>query len=665
MDAHYFQSIALGLGNVLAWPTFGFLLIGVAVGLVIGALPAIGGVTGLIVLLPFTYTMSGPSAFALLLGMYATVAAGDSISSILIGVPGGVGSSATILDGYPMTQRGEGSRALGAAYASCLLGGLIGACIVALSVPIVKPLVKAFGMPEYFAITILGIVMVGTLAGKSIAKGVAVACMGLVVSAMGTSDFSGVPRFWFGQTYLLQGPPLVAVILGMFGIAEMLDMAVKNENLARSKPIKQSVSGTLLGMKDALANKLLVLRSSVIGVVIGILPGLGSSVVDWLAYGHAVQSAKDKSRFGKGDVRGVIAPEVANNSERGGAMVPTLAFGIPGDFAMSILLGALTIQGLRPGIDMLTTQLPMTFTMVWTMVLANLIGTALLLLWSRQVARIAFINGHLIVPTILLFMLMGAWFGTGGIGDLVVLLIASLVGYWMKIAGWPRPPIIIALVLGPIIENSLIVSLRTYDGFSFLLRPSVLGILAIAAVTVLMIIGSRIRTSRNTQANKVSAPASDMVIDIPAFSVPLAGALVLMFGACVFASLQMKHLNGIFPLIGGAVGLLCVVAAVLFDIRLVLASMRHKSLFVQLSDAAQEVLLARGVLFMLYIATTVLGVYLLGNKIAIALALGFYVVAWGRYAWWVGALFGVVAFAIIELLYDRTLHISLQTPFWQ
>lgn len=665
MDAHYFQSFALGLSNVLAWPTFGFLLIGVAIGLVIGALPAIGGVTGLIVLLPFTYTMSGPSAFALLLGMYASVAAGDSISSILIGVPGGVGSSATILDGYPMTKRGEGSRALGAAYAACLLGGLIGAAIVALSVPIVKPLVKAFGMPEYFAITILGIVMVGTLAGKSIAKGIAVACLGLVVSAMGASSFSGVPRFWFEQTYLLQGPPLVAIILGMFGVAEMLDMAVKNESLARVKPVEQSVSGTLLGVRDALRNKLLVLRSSAIGVGIGILPGLGSSVVDWLAYGHAVQSAKDKSQFGKGDVRGVIAPEVANNSERGGAMVPTLAFGIPGDFAMAILLGALTIQGLKPGIDMLTTQLPMTFTMVWTMVLANLIGTALLLLWSRQVARIAFINGHLIVPTILLFMFMGAWFGSTSIGDLVVMLVASLVGYWMKIGGWPRPPIIIALVLGPIIENSLIVSMRTYDGFSFLLRPSVLGILAIAAVTVLMIIRNRIRASRSTVDDKANSQGGESLADIPVFSAPLAAALVLVFGACVFASLQMKHLNGIFPLIGGAAGLLCVTSALVFDSRLVLASIRHRSLAAVLREAAQEVVLARGLLFMVFIAVTVLGVYLLGNKFAIALALGFYVVAWGRYAWWVGAIFGGAAFAIIELLYDRTLHINLQAPFWQ
>jgi len=661
MDAHYFQSIATGLAHVLAWPTFGFLLIGVSIGLVIGALPSIGGVTGLIVLLPFTYTMSGPSAFALLLGMYATVAAGDSISSILVGVPGGVGSAATILDGYPMTKRGEGARALGAAYTACLLGGIIGALIVALSVPVVKPLVKAFGMPEYFAITILGIVLVGTLAGKSIAKGIAVASLGLVVSAIGASSFSGVPRFWFEVTYLLQGPPLVAIILGMFGIAEMLDMAIKNESLARSKPVDIAQSGMLQGMKDALDNKLLVLRSSAIGVGVGILPGLGASVVDWLAYGHAVQSAKDKSQFGKGDVRGVIAPEVANNSERGGAMIPTLAFGIPGDFAMAILLGALTIQGLKPGIDMLTTHLPITFAMVWTMVIANLLGTILLLLWSRQVAKIAFVDGHLIVPTILLFMLMGAWFGTGGIGDLIVMLIAGLVGYWMKIGGWPRAPIIIALVLGPIIENSLIVSMRIYDGFSFLLRPSVMVILAIAAFSVLLTIRSRLRARHDKEQ---TSSGDLLVVENPVFSTPLALALALVFGACVIGSLQLSRLNGIFPLIGATAGLLCVLSVALVDGRAVLASARHSSIAAIAHQAARDVLLTRGLLFMLFIGATVLGVYLLGNKLAVALALAFYVVVWGRYAWWVGALFGGSAYAIIEFLYDRTLHVSLQSPFW-
>jgi TctA family transporter len=349
MDATYGWALVQGLVNVLQWPAIGFLGIGIAVGIVLGALPAIGGVTGLILLLPFTYSIDGTSAFALLLGMYAVVATGDTISSILIGVPGGVGSQATVIDGYALAKRGQAARALGAAYASSAVGGVLGAIVLALSIPIAKPIVLAFGMPEYFALAVLGLVMVGALAGRSIARGFAVACAGLIIASIGAADFSGVPRFWFGQAYLLQSPPLVSIVLGLFGLAELLEMAAQNSSISRAGAPPSDEFGMMRGIRDVVHNWWLTVRCSIIGVYVGILPGLGASIVDWAAYGHAVQAAKDKSEFGKGDIRGVIAPETANNALRGGALIPTLAFGIPGDFGMAILLGALTIQGIKPG----------------------------------------------------------------------------------------------------------------------------------------------------------------------------------------------------------------------------------------------------------------------------------------------------------------------------
>lgn len=660
MDASYWQALVEGLLLVLKWKTFSFLLIGIVIGLLIGALPAIGGVTGLIVLLPFTYSLEGPDAFALLLGMYSTVAAGDSISSILIGVPGGVGSSATIMDGYPLAQRGEAARALGAAYASCALGGLIGAAILALSIPIVRPLVLVFGMPEYFALALLGLAMVGTLSGKSVAKGIAMACLGLVISAIGASDFSGVPRFWFGIGYLLQQPPLVPIVLGLFGIAEMLEIAVRDSRIARNAPTGIATGGTMEGIRDTFRNWWLVLRCSAIGVYVGILPGIGASVVDWAAYGHAVQTAKDKSQFGKGDIRGVIAPEVANNADRGGALIPTLAFGIPGDFAMAIILGALTIQGLKPGVEMLTTKLPVTFSMIWSIVIATVIGAVALAIWSRQVARVAFIDGHLIVPAVLLFILMGSWLGTSTMGDLVVMLIAGVVGYWMKIAGWPRPPVIIALVLGNMIENSLIVSMRTYDGFSFLLRPTVLIILALIAVTVAFAIRYHLRQARLSRETGQEQFAGDMVVENPTFSAPLALAMVIVFAGAIASASQMSRLNGIFPLIAAVAGLSCaliVVASATAKIRL---SLRTEPVGALLARSSREVELGRGLLFLLYVAATVLAIYLIGQKLAIALALGLYVLLWGRYATWVGVLFTVTVWLVIDVLYDRVLHINFQ-----
>jgi TctA family transporter len=662
MDAAYFDAVLTGLTNIFVWPTFGYLLIGIGVGLVIGGLPAIGGVTGLILLLPFTYTLSGPEAFALLLGMYSTVAAGDSISSILIGVPGGVGSTATIIDGYPLAQKGQAARALGAAYASCAIGGLIGAVILAVSIPIAKPLVLAFGMPEYFAVGILGLVMVGTMAGKSVARGIAMAALGLVISAMGASDFSGVPRFWFGEPYLLQTPPMVSIVLGLFGIAEMLDMAVKNSSIARKNLVEVGGGGILAGVRDTIRNWWLVIRSSAIGVYIGVLPGLGASVVDWAAYGHAVQSAKDKSQFGKGDIRGVIAPEVANNSERGGALIPTLAFGIPGDFAMAILLGAFTIQGLAPGVDMLTTNLSVTYTMVWTIVIANFIGTILLMVWSKQIARIAFVDGHLIVPCVMLFILMGSWLGTTTFGDLIVMLIAGILGYWMKVSGWPRPPIVIALVLGNMIENSLIVSMRTYDGFSFLLRPVVLAVLALSALVVVMVVRNQIRTARKSAEERKDEFAGDMVIENPMLSLPLS---VLLLGVLAFAAWeasQMRILNGIFPLVACAAGLASLVFVLGRDLIDVRGLLRGASFGVRFREAAASATLGRSLMFLSFVAAIVLGVYLIGQKLAIAIALGLYVVLWGRYAWWVGALFGAGVYATIHLLYDEILSINFHDP---
>ena len=190
------------------------------------------------------------------------------------------------------------------------------------------------------------------------------------------------------------------------------------------------------------------------------LPGLGASIVDWLAYGHAVQSAKDSSQFGKGDIRGVIAPEAANNATRGGSLVPTVAFGVPGSLGAAILLGALLIVGLKPGPEMLTTELTTTFSMVWSIAIANILATILLLFSAKHVAKLAFLPGHMIVPAIIMFVFMGAWLGGGDLGDWVVCITMGFVGFAMKRGAWPRPPLVLALVLGSIMENAYLLTGR-------------------------------------------------------------------------------------------------------------------------------------------------------------------------------------------------------------
>ena len=367
------EPLVSGLIQVFSWPAIGYLGFGIILGVWLGALPGIGGVTGLILLLPFTYTMDPVSAFALMLGMFAVTTTSDTIASVMLGIPGTVASQATVLDGYPLAQKGQAQRALGAAYVCSAIGGVIGAIMLTLSVPVIKPILTTFSTPEYFMLSLLGICMVGALSGSSVAKGLLIGAFGMMLGTIGEGTFNAVPRYYFGVEYLLNTPPLVAVVLGLFAIPELLELATKNTSISRVERTETAEGGMLRGIQDVFRNWWLVLKSSILGTYIGMLPGLGASIVDWAAYGMAVQTTKGRNEFGRGDIRGVIAPESANNAQRGGALIPTLTFGIPGDFAMSILLGAMMIQGLRPGMEMLTSELDITFAMIWTLIIASIV----------------------------------------------------------------------------------------------------------------------------------------------------------------------------------------------------------------------------------------------------------------------------------------------------
>ena len=471
------DGLIAGLLLTLSWPTLGYLFLGVFLGMWIGAIPGLGGAVGLALMLPFTFNMDPVPAFALLLGMYAVTSTSDSISAIMLGIPGTVASQATILDGYPLAKKGQAARAFGATYTVSAFGGVVGALLLAVSLPIVLPFIFAFGVPEFFMLSVLGLTMVGVLSGQSILKGILVALLGLLLTTVGYADATGVPRFYFGINYLLDGIPIIPIVLGLFGIPELMELAVKNTSIARVSRDDTSNSGMLRGIKDAWIYRWLTLRCALIGTYVGMIPGLGAAIVDWISYGHAVQSARDKSQFGNGDIRGVIAPEAANNAHKAGALIPTVAFGIPGSIGTAILLGALVIKGLRPGPDMLTTNLSLTFSMIWEIALANLVAAGLLMLLSRQVQKVAFLPGHLVVPGVMVVLLMGAWVATNSMGDWWVCLAMGTLGYLMKQSGWPRPPLILALVLGGLMENNLQLSSQIYNGYEWLFnRPAVVAI---------------------------------------------------------------------------------------------------------------------------------------------------------------------------------------------
>jgi len=481
-----FDSFIDGLFMVLQWKAFIYMTIGMAIGFCVGILPGLGGGTTLALMLPFIYKMTPQEAFPFLLGMHSVVQTTGDITSVLFGIPGEATSVATIVDGYQMTKNGEAGRALGAALMSSLVGAIFGALFLAVAIPIVRPLVLAFGSPEMLMITLLGLTCIATLSGRGkrgLLLGMMTGGVGFMLSLVGQERLAGILRFTFGQLYLWNGLPMVPVMVGLFAIPEIVDMAVAGTSIARNvDPSVKLGRGVWQGIKDTFKHFWLTVRCSLIGAFIGLMPGMGGGVAQWIAYAHATQSArtaKERERFGKGAVRGVLGPGAANNSKEGGSLIPTVAFGIPGSSSMAILLGAFFLLGIVPGPDMLTKYLPLTFSMVWTICISNIIVVAVSLLFINYLARLTFIRGSLLIPFIILLVLTGGYTSNNHVGDLIVVLVSGGLGYLMVRFGWPRPPFIIGFILGDLVENYLYISVTRY-GIDWLYRPKVIIIFLIA-----------------------------------------------------------------------------------------------------------------------------------------------------------------------------------------
>jgi TctA family transporter len=456
-----------------------FLATGVLIGLALGVIPGLGGIVGMALLLPFTFDMDAYSAFAFLLGMGSVTTTSDTIPAVLFGVPGTTGSAATILDGHPLAKQGQAGRAFGAAYTASLIGGVFGALLLAVSIPILRPVMLYLGSPELLAFAIFGLCMVAVLSGGSPLRGLAATGFGLMIAMIGSDPQTGTQRWTLDTLYLWDGLHLVPVTLGLFALPELADMAIARRSIAGDSKI-DSRSGQWQGVKDTFRHIWLVIRVAWLGAALGAIPGIGAAVIDWIAYGHAARTEKGaQETFGKGDIRGVLASEGANNAKEGGALVPTIAFGVPGSASMAILLGAFMIHGLIPGPDMLTRNLDLTYTIVWSVALANILGAGICFAFSNQFAKIAMIRHSIIMPLILTVIFIGAFQGSRQWGDLYVLLGFGILGWFMKRLGWPRPPLILGFVLGGIVERYLFISFMRYET-DWLLRPVVMVVLTLA-----------------------------------------------------------------------------------------------------------------------------------------------------------------------------------------
>ena len=642
-----FEAVLTGLYAVVAWPASGYLFLGVCIGLFFGAVPGLSGLVGMAILLPFTFDMAPVSAFAFLLGMFAVTTTSDTVASVLLVIPGTAASQATILDGYPMAQRGEAARAFGAAVTVSAIGGVRGAVILGLSIPIVKPLILNFAQPEFFMLGLLGLAMVGSLSGDSVSKGLLAALLGLMLSYVGYAINGAVPRYWFGATYLLDGLPLIPLVLGLFAVPEVLELAIRNTSISRVD--KASVDGGMKrGIGDAFRNWWLVLRSTAIGAYVGMLPGLGGSIVDWVAYGHVVQSSRDKSQFGKGDVRGVIAPETANNAMKGGALIPTVAFGIPGSASMAILLGALLIQGLQPGPQMLTTKLHITFSMMWTLAIANCVGALLLMVLANQVAKAAFIRGHLIVPAVCMFVFMGSWLAGNQMGDWTIMLSFGVIGYLMKQGGIPRPPLVLGFILGPIMENALFITDNAYAGLSWLLRPMSMGILVLIVLTLFF--ASRSARRRKTLPSGVRL--GEIATADPTISL---GMGVLFLAVLIYALVPAMS----WPSDAGNIPLLTIIPAIALALLMIWQSWREAN---KARETGGDAFPVRGELgpaarFIAWLLGVVAVTHIAGQPVALPLFMTLYLIVWGKCKWWFAITYGVAGWVFLYAMFAQLIAV--------
>lgn len=477
------MEIFSALEQILSFSHMSYLLLGVVVGLIIGIIPGLGGIAGMSLLLPFLYGMEPSVGLGMLMGLVAVIPTGDTFTSVLMGIPGSSASQATVMDGFPLAKKGMAARALSAAFLSSLLGGVIGAIILSAFILIARPLVLSFSSAELFMLSLLGLSVVASLSGENIFKGLAACGLGLLIGTIGDAPATGEFRLVFGIDYLYDGIPLVVIGLGIFALPEIIELISRNKTISDG-PSKLGM-GWKTGLIDTLKNLPLVGKCSVFGSLIGAIPGLAGSVVDWMTYSIAINSSKDKSQFGKGDIRGVIAPESANNACACGSMIPTLLFGVPGSGTAAVFLGGMLLLGIQPGISMIEKDLNLTYIIVWSLAIANILGALFCLGLASPVAALTRIPFARLFPILITLVLFAAYQATFSLGDLITLLTLALIGIIFKASNWSRPAFLIGFVLAGSTENYFFQTIQFY-GNDWIYRP---GVLIIGSIIILSLSG--------------------------------------------------------------------------------------------------------------------------------------------------------------------------------
>lgn len=644
-----------------------FLFGGVVVGLILGVIPGLGGIIGLALLIPFTFDMDRYAAFAFLLGMGAVTTTSDTIPAVLFGVPGTAGSAATVLDGHPLARQGQAGRAFGAAFTASMFGGVLGALLLGVSIPILRPVMLYIGSPELLAFSIFGLSMVSVLSGGTPLRGLLAACMGLLVAMVGSDPQAGINRMSFDLVYLWEGVPLVPIVLGLFALPEIADLTIARTTISRVMPLKGDArGGQWQGVKDTFTHWWLVTRVSLIGAGLGAVPGLGNAVVDWVAYGHAARSEKGAAEtFGKGDIRGVLASEGSNNAKDGGGLVPTIAFGVPGSTSMALLLGVFLIHGLTPGPEMIVNNLDVTYAMVWSIALANILGTGICFLFANQFARLALIRYSVIAPVVLSLIFIGAFQGTRSWGDIYALLAFGIIGWCMKRLRWPRPPLILGVVLGTIVERYAFFSTNRY-GWEWLWQaPYIVPVILFISLFGLM--GPFLKEWKRAGGAGGFVKRFDSK---PKVDVQLVAYLfvAVVLGAWIFASLDWGYATRLGPQLVAVFGSVILLLSVVNHIfrKAEYDGQNDTAMHFDLKAGGEKldraVLRRRALIFMLYIFGLVIATALFGMLAAI---LGF-VIAYmrfeGREPWRLILPLALALLVFCIAIFDQILHLPWPEP---
>lgn len=658
---HAFTS---GFFQIFAWPAFGLMLVGIAIGFVVGLLPGLGGPTTIALLLPVIVKLSAVEAFAFLLGLAAVTATTGDITSILFGVPGEATTTATIVDGHPMAKKGEAGRALGAALMSSLIGAVFGAFALALAIPVVRPLVLSLGSPEFFMLAVLGLTFVASLSGGAWTKGLIAAGIGLFLATVGLDPMSGIQRFTFDQLFLWDGIGLIPIAIGFFAIPEIIELWVQGTSIAAKRVGK--LGGVMQGIRDTFRLWGLVLRCSAIGTYTAIVPGIGGATTQWLAYAHAVQSTPEKEGFGKGSIEGVLGPGAANNSTLGGSLITTVAFGVPTSVMMAILMGAFLIQGIVPGPDMLIPEpdghLSLTFSFVWTIVIANIITVAVCFTFLNQLVKVTYVRGSLLIPIIIFLIYLGAFAEKNSFEALFLMLIFGGLGWVMQRLDWPRPPLILGVVLGPLAENRLFLSVENY-GLEWLWRPGVLVLIALTLVGALYPMFRR-RGRKEGKKGEQSSPGTRSDSDgrrPRRFNRAIAFDLVIL-GTFMWALWESRHFNVRAALFPWAIGF-PVLALTIIQLGMDFFMVRSENgrAVVMRGDLPAEVANRRTIAIFCWIIGFFAAIWLLGFSVGIPLLTFLQLKIGGRERWGISVILALCAWAFIYGVFITLIGVPLPT----